>query len=115
MIMPGLLFDELDALQDQHKARNQLTEQQLKAIADPTRLSILRALSQGERYSNQLAQALSLTPATLSHHMSALSSQMLVGLRTQGRRKYYHINREEVFALAEDLKKLAPDTKEEHP
>ena len=37
---------------------------------------------------------------------------VLVGLQTKGRRNYYHINRKELQALAEDLMQLAR-TKEE--
>lgn len=109
----GILFQELDALQDKRRARDDLTDRQLKAIADPTRLAIVRSLAAGEQYVQQLADSLGLTPATLSHHLNALLSALLVGLRTQGRRSYYHLNRSELSALADDLHRLSKPTGED--
>lgn len=103
----GVLFQELDALQDKRRVRDELTERQLKAIADPTRLAIIRELSQGERYVQQLADTLGLTPATLSHHLNALLRNMLVGFRAEGRRSYYSLNRGELSELADDLRRMA--------
>jgi len=103
----GILVDDLSALQDRQRVRDELTERQLKAIADQTRLEILRSLSRGEQYVQQLADQLQLTAATLSHHLNQLLAVMLVGLRGEGRRNYYHLNRNELSALAADLNRLA--------
>ncbi|NLX82748.1 MAG: winged helix-turn-helix transcriptional regulator [Clostridiales bacterium] len=109
----GVLFEELSALRDGRKARDQLTEQQLKAISDPTRLAIIRLLHEGEQYVQQLADALGLTPATLSHHISQLHQALLLSLRVEGRRSYYSINPAELTGLAKDLSRLAGEGKEE--
>ena len=107
LILFGILVDDLSALQDRQRVRDELTERQLKAIADQTRLEILRSLSRGEQYVQQLADQLQLTAATLSHHLNQLLAVMLVGLRGEGRRNYYHLNRNELSALAADLNRLA--------
>ncbi|NLE70395.1 MAG: winged helix-turn-helix transcriptional regulator [Clostridiales bacterium] len=107
LVSHGLLFEELSAMQDARQARDKLTEQQLKAIADPTRLAIIRLLHEGEQYVQQLADALELTPATLSHHISQLLQALLLSLRVEGRRSYYSLNRAELAALSEDLGRLA--------
>lgn len=107
LIIFGILVDDLSALQDRQRVRDELTERQLKAIADQTRLEILRNLSRGEQYVQQLADQLQLTAATLSHHLNQLLAVMLVGLRGEGRRNYYHLNRNELSALAADLNRLA--------
>jgi DNA-binding transcriptional ArsR family regulator len=44
----------------------------LKALADETRLRILTLLAERPRYGRELARELSLTPATISHHMARL-------------------------------------------
>lgn len=113
LVTHGLLFEELSAMQDARQARDKLTERQLKAIADPTRLNIIRLLHEGEQYVQQLADALELTPATLSHHISQLLQALLLSLRVEGRRSYYSLNRAELAALSEDLGRLAGHQEEE--
>ena len=100
-------------MQDARQARDKLTERQLKAIADPTRLGIVRLLQEDEQYVQQLADALELTPATLSHHISQLLQALLVKIRVEGRRSYYSLNRPELAALAEDLHRLGGHKEEE--
>lgn len=108
----GLLFDELSRLQGEQRARQQLTADQLKALADPARLRIIRSLSARPCYVQELADQLSLTPPTLSHHLSVLMRVLLVGVRPQGRRSYYHLNAQELAALSDDLGALAGRAKE---
>lgn len=52
--------------------------QALKALADPTRLKILRLLSQEPMAPSELAKALRLRPATLTHHLQILRLARLV-------------------------------------
>jgi len=111
-IHAGILFDELSDLQDAQRAREDLTQEQLKALADPSRMSIVRLLSQRPWYVQELADQLNLTPATLSHHMRILSGALLAGVHMQGRRSYYHLNAQELAALSDDLGALAGRAKE---
>lgn len=110
----GLLFEELSALKDQRKEREELTQRQLKAIADPTRLAILRLLGDRPWYVQQLADELKLSSATLSHHLGVLTHALMLRHDVEGRRIYYRLNRQELRTLATDLAHMA-DHGEEQP
>jgi len=83
----------------------------VKAIADPTKLSILTLLKEEERYAGQLATALSLSSPTISHHMNALVQLQLVNLEKRGNRVFYELNREMVSAYLQGLDLLLGDDK----
>ena len=70
----------------------------LKALADDTRIKILRALCERDMYVELLAERLQLTPATVSFHMKKLTAAGLVDSR---REQYYTVYslRGEVFSL----------------
>lgn len=110
----GMIYEDLDELKNRQKRRQESTEEQLKAIADPTRLSIMRMLSQRPHYVQELADALGLSPATLSHHLKVLLHAMLVGTGIEGRRSYYSLNAEELSGLATDLQGMADAAMEEN-
>jgi len=110
----GMIYEDLDELKNKQKRRQERTESQLKAIADPTRLSIMRMLSQRPHYVQELADALGLSPATLSHHLKVLLQAMLVGTGIEGRRSYYSLNTEELSGLAADLQAMADAAMEEN-
>lgn len=109
----GILFEEMSAMEDKRKAREKLTQEQLKAIADPTRLSILRLLSAKPWYVQQLADELKLSSATLSHHLGVLTQALMLRQAVAGRRSYYRLNRQELRALATDLSHMADHSEEE--
>lgn len=109
----GLLFSELNQLKDRSKYRDKMAKKQLKAISDPTRYEIIRQLSIRPQYVQELADALGLTAATLSHHLAILQQAMLVGVRIEGRRSYYSINEEELKQLAEVLENMASRSRTE--
>ena len=109
----GVLFDDLSRLQDAQRAREGLTQEQLKALADPTRMGIVRMLAQRPCYVQEMADRLGLTPATLSHHLRVLSGALLVWVQPQGRQSYYHLNADELAALTGDLNALVHIAKEE--
>lgn len=110
----GMIYEDLDELKNRQKRRQESTENQLKAIADPTRLSIMRMLSLRPHYVQELADALGLSPATLSHHLKVLLQAMLVGTGIEGRRSYYSLNAEELSGLAADLQAMADAAMEEN-
>ena len=60
----------------------------LKALADDTRLKILRALSERDMYVELLAERLQLSAATVSFHMKKLQAAGLV----DSRREQYYIS-----------------------
>jgi DNA-binding transcriptional ArsR family regulator len=114
LVFIGMIYEDLDELKNRQKRRQESTENQLKAIADPTRLSIMRMLSQRPHYVQELADALGLSPATLSHHLKVLLQAMLVGTGIEGRRSYYSLNAEELSGLAADLQAMADAAMEEN-
>ena len=66
----------------------------LKALADDSRLAILRLLNLREYAVNELAQATNLTDPTISHHLSRMREAGLVSLRMAGNQRFYRINPE---------------------
>ncbi|SDK49771.1 ArsR/SmtB family transcription factor [Streptomyces indicus] len=74
----------------------------LKAAADPTRFTILWALTQGERPVGQLAELTGAHVAAVSQHLARLRTAGLVTSRREGTRIYYRAAGEHVRALLED-------------
>jgi DNA-binding transcriptional ArsR family regulator len=70
-----------------------------RGFADPSRLSILEALRQGERTVSDLVQATGLTQSNLSNHLSCLRDCGLVTPRQQGRFSYYSLSDDRVASL----------------
>lgn len=66
--------------------------QQLKAIADETRLGILRHLGAGECCVCELTDALGIGQSLLSFHLKILKEAGLVSDRREGRWAYYAVN-----------------------
>ncbi|HZK34329.1 MAG TPA: metalloregulator ArsR/SmtB family transcription factor [Bacillota bacterium] len=106
-VSPGLLFAELSLLEDKGKYRDKMTQRQLKAISDPTRYKIIRQLSIRPQYGKELANALGLTAATLSHHLATLQQAMLVGVSIEGRKSYYSIRVDELTELGQAIMSMA--------
>ena len=70
-----------------------------RGFADPSRLSILEALRDGERSVSDLVQATGLTQPNVSNHLSCLRDCGLVSLRQQGRFAYYSLSDDRVAQL----------------
>jgi DNA-binding transcriptional ArsR family regulator len=78
-------------------------------LADPARVSILLALSDGrEVAAGELALVAGVTAATASFHLAKLTSAGLIGLRRQGRHQLYRLASPEVVKALEALAVLAP-------
>ena len=67
--------------------------QVLKALADPTRLRLLRLLAGGERCVCDLYQPLELAQNLASHHLRVLREAGLVTVRRDSRWAYYSLER----------------------
>lgn len=72
--------------------RDRLDE--LKALADETRLRALCALRGGELCVCQLIALLDLAPSTVSKHLSLLRAARLVESRKDGRWMYYRLSKD---------------------
>ena len=62
-----------------------------RAMADPTRCSILLCLLDGAHYPTELADHLALTKANVSNHLAFLRSTGLVVAAPEGRRVRYEL------------------------
>ncbi len=65
-----------------------------KCLSDASRLNIVQALSQGEMYTELLAERLELTPSTVSFHMKKLEDAGLVTSRKEQYYTVYSLDRE---------------------
>jgi DNA-binding transcriptional ArsR family regulator len=80
-------------------------------LADPARVAILLALSDGrEVAAGELALVAGVTAATASVHLAKLRVAGLVGMRRQGRHHFYRLARPELVPAMEALAVLAPES-----
>ena len=71
-----------------------------KALADETRLKILRLLAGREMYLQELAKALGVTHVTALHHMAVLRAAHLVHVVERDSLKYYRLRTDRARAAA---------------
>jgi ArsR family transcriptional regulator len=62
-----------------------------KAVADPSRVRILKLLEGGELCVCQITTVLNLAPATISKHLAALKTAGLLQQRRDGKWVYYRL------------------------
>lgn len=71
-----------------------------KAIADPSRVRILKMLENGELCVCQITTVLDLAPATVSKHLAALKIAGLLQQRRDGKWVYYRLAERDFNAYA---------------
>jgi len=82
------------------------TNAAFRALADPTRRSILAMLRKGEKTAGELAEAFDMTKPSMSHHFSVLKEADLITSRRESQTIWYALNTsvvEEVMGWAMDL------------
>lgn len=62
-----------------------------KAVADPSRVRILKLLENGELCVCQITTVLDLAPATISKHLASLKTAGLLQQRREGKWVYYRL------------------------
>ncbi|MFV3011101.1 ArsR/SmtB family transcription factor [Clostridium botulinum] len=75
----------------------------LKALSDKSKLEIISLLKAGPKYSLEIAEALKLTPATVSYHMGALLECSMVAVEKKQGKVYYHLNKAGLKNLIDEL------------
>jgi len=65
---------------------------QLRALSDPTRLAILRALLRGELQAGEIAAAFPVSRPAISHHLKVLSEAGLVRMRRRAQSRLYSVD-----------------------
>lgn len=69
------------------------------ALSDPSRLQIVRLLGERPRYGQELAAALGMSGATISHHLGALSKAGVLGVERRAHRTYFVLDQPTLRAL----------------
>src|SRR5918995_6620868 len=77
-----------------------------KALADPARLRILGLLAERPLAGHELADRLSLTPPTISHHMRRLVAARLVDVEPDAQSRIYSLRTD---AIREISSSVLPD------
>ncbi|MGL4730756.1 MAG: ArsR/SmtB family transcription factor [Clostridium sp.] len=65
----------------------------LKILGDKSKMNIIRLLNKSELYGSEIAEKLSLTTATVSHHMSQLCVCEVVTIEKSENKTYYKLNK----------------------
>lgn len=87
----------------------------MKALADETRLSIVKMLSNENLCACQLLDAFDLSQATLSYHMKQLQDSGLVSGRKDGYWTRYSLNKKSLQSLVELFDELIEDVEVKSP
>ena len=80
-----------------------------KCLSDASRLFIIQSLTQGDMYTELLAERLQLTPSTVSFHMKKLEDAGLVISRKEQYYTVYSLNREVFEKTVYDLAASEPE------
>ncbi|MBF0561833.1 MAG: winged helix-turn-helix transcriptional regulator [Alphaproteobacteria bacterium] len=74
-----------------------------KAVADPSRVRILKLLESGELCVCQITVVLDLAPATVSRHLATLKTAGLIQQRREGKWVYYRLATREFNPYAQSF------------
>lgn len=98
----GVLFEPLKEITDSSTLEDKLCRN-LRTIGDMRKFEILRLLSDGEKYGQQLASLLDISTATISHHMAMLMECGFVEIKRNSNRIYYCLNRKKLRDFIDEL------------
>jgi len=88
-------------MQDLPKEALEKVASYFQALSEPTRLSLLNLLRNGEHNVGELAQLTGFTPANVSRHLALLTSHGLVERESRGTSAYYRIADPSVYQLCD--------------
>jgi DNA-binding transcriptional ArsR family regulator len=75
----------------------------LTALADPMRQDLVQLLARAELNVGEIAERVTLSRPTVSHHLNLLRRAGLVRVRKQGREMYYRLNKEPIVSTLQGL------------
>ena len=84
-----------------------------KSLSDMSRLRIVRSLTQGDMYTELLAERLDLTPSTVSFHMKKLEEAGLVVSRKEQYYTVYSLDRSVLEQSLFDVAASEPEQTDE--
>ncbi len=79
-----------------------------RALGDPTRLQVLRLLTEREWYLTELAIQVGLSKPTMKHHLALLRAAGLVTVIDEGGLTYYSLRRERLDEVGPELRRYLP-------
>lgn len=80
-----------------------LVARRFRALSDPTRLSILQSLFEGEASVQELCEKSGARQANVSKHLSILADQGIVGRRKKGLFVHYRIVDDSIYDLCKTV------------
>ncbi len=78
----------------------------LKALSDKSKLEIITLLKGGHKYNLEIAEALGLSPATVSYHMNSLLEYGMVTIEKKQGKVYYFLNEPGLKNFMNELSEL---------
>ena len=96
---------------DEHRLFKEAINEQFariaKALANAHRFELIDLLAQGERSVEELANEVTLSIASTSHHLQTLRAAHLVTTRKEGLYVYYRLSDPTVFRLVQMIREIA--------
>ena len=99
----GVYYAQLGELIVKYSDQSASLVRRLESIGDKSRLEILRAVKDGPCNGQDIAEKLSLAPATISHHMNLLCNEGLLTATRRGTSLYYEPDRENLSRFLREL------------
>jgi len=103
LIFAGLCYHEIYGYLDRREQPVEKVVPALKVLGDNSKFEILRFLKEAPNYNVEIAKHMGLTPATVSHHMTALFSLSLVTMEQVNKKVYYSVNEEQIKKIIANL------------
>lgn len=82
--------------------RLELKAKLFRGFADPTRLSILESLCEGEKTTSEIVKEVNQSQSNVSNHLSCLLDCGLVKNRRQGKNIFYSLYNKKISKLLEE-------------
>lgn len=86
-----------------------------RAMADPTRLRILRYLADGERYAQEIVGHLGIAQSAVSRHLSQMERADLIDVSPRRGLKFYSVNADTLDALAATFRARSEEVRGDRP
>lgn len=102
----GIFIDALLKKGGFSSERKELLITRLKALGDKSKLDILCELKHSSKYNLELAEALKLSPSTMSHHMNVLFACGFVGAEKKDGHVCYYLRQDTVEECLEYIREL---------
>jgi DNA-binding transcriptional ArsR family regulator len=99
LVAPEALSPEVRLLRDHLVASRDL----LAALADPARQDLIQVLARAELNVGEIAEQVTLSRPTVSHHLGILKRAGLVRTRKEGREAFYRLDKAHINVTLEGL------------